>query len=486
MNPTSSQLTACSLIASALSVPSQALAQPTAEAVSPSFNSDLTLLLLYVMLALCFSFMCSIAEAVLLSITPSYIEGQKDKRPKHAAHLKRIKQDNVDRSLAAILALNTIAHTVGAIGAGAKAVAVFGNTWFGVFSAVMTLLILFVSEIIPKTIGAIYWSKLVTPTVVFVDILVLALYPFVWFSEKLTKFISHGKEVHLFSRDEFAAMARFGQQSGHINANESRIIKNLLRFGSLKITDIMTPRTVISALPENQTFIDAFNDLSQTPFSRIPLYKTDIDDISGFILRDDALLKRAQGQSTGLLKEVKRSVLTVPGSVSLSVLLERLIKERHHIAIVVDEYGGTQGLVTLEDVIETLIGVEILDETDKVEDMQSLARELWKQRVKVMNASDDTQQTNGSQPPLDRHRDQRQGTSQNEQKASPTSGRPLIFRGRNRVTQRSAAPAPGYRHRYPLRLRRSHFPPWGQTPEPPPATHSRHRAKTAGRCHPLR
>lgn len=391
MKPTPARLTACGLTAIALSVPCRAAAQAATETVSPSFNSDLTLLIIYVLLALCFSFMCSIAEAVLLSITPSYIEGQKETRPKLAAHLKRIKQDNVDRSLAAILALNTIAHTVGAIGAGAKAVAVFGSTWFGVFSAVMTLLILFVSEIIPKTIGAVYWSKLVAPTVVFVDILTLVLYPFVWFSEKLTKFVSHGKEVHLFSRDEFAAMARFGQQSGQINANESRIIKNLLRFGSLKITDIMTPRTVISALPENQTFIDAFSYLSQTPFSRIPLFKTDIDNISGFILRDDALLKRAQGQSTGVLKEVKRSILTVPGSVSLSVLLERLIKERHHIAVVVDEYGGTQGLVTLEDVIETLIGVEILDETDKVEDMQNLARELWKQRVKGMNLSESNQ-----------------------------------------------------------------------------------------------
>ena len=167
-------------------------------------NADVLLLIIYVLLALVFSFLCSIAESVLLSITPSYIEGQKEKRPKRAALLKRLKQDNVDRSLAAILTLNTIAHTVGAIGAGAKAAVVFGSTWFGLFSAVMTLLILFLSEIIPKTIGAVYWSKLIGPISIFVNTLIVVLYPIVWISEKLTKSISHEKDIHIFSRDSSA------------------------------------------------------------------------------------------------------------------------------------------------------------------------------------------------------------------------------------------------------------------------------------------
>lgn len=216
-------------------------------------NTDTLLLITYVLLAIGFSFLCSVAEAVLLSITPSYIEGQKEKRPKNAARLKRLKQDNVDQSLAAILTLNTIAHTAGAIGAGAKATVVFGSAWFGLFSAVMTLAILFFSEIIPKTIGAIYWSILVVPTVLFVQGLIVILYPIVWISEKLTKLISRGKAIHNFSRDEFIAMARLGNDSGHIHDNETRIIRNLFRYGSVKAMDVMTPRSVVFALAEGRT-----------------------------------------------------------------------------------------------------------------------------------------------------------------------------------------------------------------------------------------
>jgi len=342
------------------------------------------LLIIYVLLALGFSFLCSVAEAVLLSITPSYIEGQKLKRPQHAALLRRLKQDNVDRSLAAILTLNTIAHTVGAIGAGAQAAVVFGSAWFGLFSMVMTLTILFLSEILPKTIGAVYWSKLVGPTAFFVQSLIVTLYPIVWISERLTKFISGGKKMHIFSRDEFIAMARVGQKSGHIHDNESRIIRNLFLFGSLQVTDIMTPRTVVSALPEDVTVMDALKHITQTPFSRLPLYTIDMDHITGFVLRDDVLLKKAQDRGDEMLKSLKRDILAVPESVSLSMLLDRLLKDRQHIAIVVDEYGGTRGLVTLEDLVETLIGIEIMDERDNVEDMRVLARKLWIERAKAL------------------------------------------------------------------------------------------------------
>jgi len=347
-------------------------------------NAAAVLLIIYVLLALGFSFLCSVAEAVLLSITPSYIEGQKLKRPQHAALLRRLKQDNVDRSLAAILTLNTIAHTVGAIGAGAQAAVVFGSAWFGLFSMVMTLTILFLSEILPKTIGAVYWSKLVGPTAFFVQSLIVTLYPIVWISERLTKFISGGKKMHIFSRDEFIAMARVGQKSGHIHDNESRIIRNLFLFGSLQVTDIMTPRTVVSALPEDVTVMDALKHITQTPFSRLPLYTIDMDHITGFVLRDDVLLKKAQDRGDEMLKSLKRDILAVPESVSLSMLLDRLLKDRQHIAIVVDEYGGTRGLVTLEDLVETLIGIEIMDERDNVEDMRVLARKLWIERAKAL------------------------------------------------------------------------------------------------------
>ncbi len=347
-------------------------------------STDALLLIIYVLLALMFSFLCSVAESVLLSITPSYIEGQKERRPNYAAMLKHLRQDNVDRSLAAILTLNTIAHTVGAIGAGSKATAVFGSAWFGLFSAVMTLLILFFSEIVPKTLGAVYWSKLAGITSYFVNALILVLYPIVWISEKLTKFISRGKDIHVFSRDEFIAMAHMGAETGHIRDEESTIIRNIFQFESLRVGDIMTPRAVVFALPEDMNVIDSLEQVTQSPFSRIPLYTMHIDDISGFVLKEDVLINAAQKQSDKKLKALKRKILAVPESISLISLLEQFLKERQHIAIVVDEHGGTDGLVTLEDVIETLMGMEIMDETDDVEDMRSLARKQWKERAKAM------------------------------------------------------------------------------------------------------
>ena len=354
-----------------------------------NMSHDIVMLIAYVLLALLFSFLCSIAEAVLLSITPSYIEEQKEKNPKRAAHLKRLKQDNVDRSLAAILTLNTIAHTVGAIGAGAKATVVFGSAWFGVFSAVMTLMILFLSEIVPKTIGAIYWPKLVGPTVIFVRTLIVTLFPIVWISERMTKFISHGKNLHIFSRDEFVAMARIGEQSGHIDDNEARIIKNLFRLGSINVTDIMTPRTVITALSDDKSVADASEYVAKIPFSRIPIYERDIDNITGFVLRDDVLLRDNQQRGNELLKALRRDILIVPESVVLTGLLENFLKGRQHIAIVVDEYGGTMGLVTLEDLVETLMGLEIVDEMDTVVDMRVLARKKWEERARALGINSD-------------------------------------------------------------------------------------------------
>lgn len=347
-------------------------------------NPDLLLLLLYIGLALGFSFMCSIAEAVLLSITPSYIEAQREERPRLAALLKRLKQENVDQSLAAILTLNTIAHTVGAIGAGAKATLVFGSAWFGVFSAVMTLLILFASEIVPKTIGAVYWATLARPTALFVRALILVLYPLVWVSEKLTKLIARGRETHIFSREEFLAMSRMGEQSGLLNNKEFRVIRNLFRLDGLQARDIMTPRPVMEALPEDMPMEEAFERVTTLPFSRLPLYRTDSDDVSGFVLKDDILLEVARGRREGTVRALRRDLLVVPEMVPLSALLDQLLNDRQHIALVVDEYGGTRGLVTLEDLLETLIGIEIMDESDKVDDMRALARKLWKDRARAL------------------------------------------------------------------------------------------------------
>jgi CBS domain containing-hemolysin-like protein len=353
-------------------------------------NTDVLQLIAYVLLALGFSFLCSVAEAVLLSVTPSYIEGLKEKRPKRAALLKRLKQEKVDQALAAILTLNTIAHTVGAIGAGAKATVVFGDYWFGLFSAVMTFMILFLSEIIPKTIGAVYWARLTVPTALFVKLLMIILYPVVWLSEKLTRLIARRKSLHVFSRKEFAAMARIGEHTGHIKKSESRIIRNLFRFESIKITDIMTPRTVISAFSENMSITDVLKHVSTAPFSRLPIFGAGIDDITGFVLKDDIFVLNAQGRGDQQLKSLRRDILAVPDLISPSTLFEHFLTDRQHIAIVFDEHGGTEGLVTLEDLIETLMGMEIVDETDNVEDMRALARKKWVERAKSLGISSET------------------------------------------------------------------------------------------------
>ncbi|MEX1299791.1 MAG: hemolysin family protein [Desulfotignum sp.] len=360
------------------------------------FDSDIVGLLLYVGLALVFSFLCSMAEAVILSVTPSHIESLKEKNPRKAALLQRLKQDNVDRSLAAILTLNTIAHTVGAIGAGAKATAVFGSAWFGVFSAAMTLMILFLSEILPKTIGAVYWSSLTGPTTVFINTLIILLYPVVRLSEKLTKFIARGKTTHIFSRDEFIAMASMGERTGQIHIKESRIIRNLMRFESLKATDIMTPRTVVSALPEDMTIDASLEYIMKTPFSRLPLYKSHLDDTTGFVLKDDVLIFMAQKRGNEKIKVLKRDIMAVPSSIPLTVLFERFLAERQHIALIVSEHGGTEGLVTLEDMIETLMGMEIVDEMDNVIDMRVLARKQWMARAKAMGLEPEISETSGN------------------------------------------------------------------------------------------
>jgi len=350
----------------------------------PATNTDVIMLIVYVSLALGFSFLCSVAEAVLLSLTPSFIEGRKSKHPKQAALLKRLKQDNIDQSIAAILTLNTIAHTVGAIGAGAKASAIFGSAWFGLFSALLTLAILFLSEIVPKTIGALYWSRLAWPIALLILFLIRALYPLVWVSERLTRLISHGKQLHVFSRDEFLAMTKVGERNGQLNQKESRIIRNLFLFERFRVVDIMTPRTVMVAVNAKMSVGEIFDFVVQQPFSRLPVYQVDSDDISGFVLKTDIMLEKAQGRDSTPIHALARDLVTVPECVSLSMLLEHLLKERHHIALVVDEYGGTEGLVTLEDLVETLIGIEIMDESDKEQDMRVVARQLWQERAKKL------------------------------------------------------------------------------------------------------
>jgi CBS domain containing-hemolysin-like protein len=354
-------------------------------ALSHQDRSDaIFLLVVFVSMALVISFLCSVAETVLLSITPSYIEGLKVQKPEQAARLKLLRQEKIDRSLAAILTMNTVAHTVGAIEAGAQSAIVFGSTWVGLFSAIMTLLILFLSEIVPKTLGAVYWRKLVGITTLYIRALIVLMYPLVVVSEALTRLITRGKTAHKFSREEFLAMVGFGQKSGEIDEHESKIIQNLFRFRSLKVTDVMTPRVVITALSEDMPVSEAQKALRHCPFSRLPLYGENIDDITGFALKDKIMMYKPSGGKELTLTSFKRKLDAVPDFMLLPKLLEVFLDSRQHIAIIVNEYGGVKGLVTLEDVIETLLGMDIVDETDNVTDMRALARQQWRKRAEAL------------------------------------------------------------------------------------------------------
>jgi CBS domain containing-hemolysin-like protein len=341
------------------------------------------LLISFVLFALLFSFLCSIAEAVILSVTPAYT-AILEKQGKPSGPLLRKLKANIGQSLAAILTLNTIAHTVGAVGAGAQAVTVFGNAYLGVISAVLTLLILVFSEIIPKTLGAHHWRKLAPVTAYGLKILVWLLYPFVMLTEKLTGGLVDGASLSGFSRSEFAAMADISAEEGQLAERESAILKNLMLLRKTRVRNAMTPRTVLFSLSDQTTVREFFAKFKQLKFSRIPIYGEDPDQIHGFVLRGDLLLAQARGESARTVGEFRREMPVLPDSAPLANAFTLLLRQASHIALVVDEYGDLQGILTLEDIFETLLGLEIVDEGDEAVDMQELARVRWNQRARKM------------------------------------------------------------------------------------------------------
>lgn len=343
----------------------------------------MTLLIAYILIALLFSFLCSIAEAVLLSITPAHIALMEKEGHRSAAMLRQLKQQ-IRQPLAAILTLNTIAHTVGAAGAGAQASIVFGSTSVGVVSAVLTLLILVFSEIIPKTVGAYYWRELAPATAHLLRFLVWALYPFVLLSESLTRRLSRKAEMEGMSRSEFRAVSKLSEAEGQLSEQESTILNNLLRLHDTRVSDAMTPRPVIFTLSDQLTVETFFHKYDHTPFSRIPIYHEQPDEITGFILRKEILLAQARGNGQNLLRNYRHEMMVVAESTTLSEAFEQFLRLRTHIMLVVDEYGTIAGILTLEDLLETLLGLEIVDESDQTVDMQQLARSLWRKRAQDM------------------------------------------------------------------------------------------------------
>ena len=343
----------------------------------------MTLLLVYISIALGISFLCSVMEAVLLSITPGFVSAVAAQDPPFGNRLRALK-DDVERPLAAILSLNTIAHTVGAAGAGAQAAAVFGDAFVGVISAVLTFLILVLSEIIPKTLGAVYWRKLAKPVVWLLRPTLWIMWPLVLMARGLTRLLAPSGKRARINREEFLALTDLGVHEGVVSADDSRILKNVLQLQSLTAKDIMTPRTVLFSLPESMTVREVLDQHPDIVFSRIPVYRKNRDQVSGFVLKQDIYRYAARDEHDMTLEDFRRPVDMVDDTTPLNRLLDTFLASRNHLALVMDSYGGLRGIVTLEDLMETLLGLEIMDEVDTVEDMQAFARQQWQKRAEKL------------------------------------------------------------------------------------------------------
>lgn len=350
----------------------------------------MTLLLFFFVLSILFSFLCSIWEAVILSVTPSYVQRQVNEKTRTGQLLKEYKED-IDRPLSAILTLNTIAHTVGAIGVGAQAGEVFGENYLyigsfslsyeAIIATFMTLAILILSEIIPKTLGANNWQSMAPFTVRSIKFIMIILKPLVWLSQRITKTMKKDKGKPVLNRGDFTAMAMVGEESGVLKQQESKIIKNLLRLEKLQVKDIMTPRTVVFTSPEETTVKDFVETAGTRQFSRIPIYSGNSDNITGLVLKDEVFLRMAQGQSEKQLKELSKPVKFIQENFTLQQLFDFLVEQRVHLCVVVDEYGALAGVVSQEDLFESLLGREIMDESDRYADLRQLAKDRWEEKL---------------------------------------------------------------------------------------------------------
>ncbi|PCD86642.1 Hemolysin C [Vibrio mediterranei] len=348
------------------------------------------LLTVYIAIAIGVSFICSVLEAVLLSITPSYLAQLRQQEHPAADKLSKLKAE-LDRPLASILTLNTIAHTIGAATAGAQAAKVFGSQWLGVFSAVLTLGILVLSEIVPKTIGATYWRQLAPTAATILRWMVWALTPFVWFSEQITKRLARGHEAPKM-RDELSAMAMLAKESGEFAEGESNILNNILNIQDIPVTQVMTPRPVVFRVAAEMTINEFLDQHKETPFSRPLVYSQQKDNILGFVHRLELFKLQQQGSGEKQLGSVMRPIHVLFNTIMLPKAFEQMMAARLQIAMIVDEYGTIQGIITLEDIFEHLLGQEIVDEADKTTDMQELAYqrwEHWKEKHSMIDGSDD-------------------------------------------------------------------------------------------------
>ena len=339
----------------------------------------MTLLFVYLAVAIGVSFLCSILEAVLLSVTPSFIETTQMDQPRAGGMLSKVKE-RLDESLSSILILNTFAHTMGAAGVGSQAIQVFGVKWETLIAVLLTLAILYFSEIIPKTLGATFWRQLAIPSAFIIAWLVRLVYPLVWISTRLTRLFGRNKEE--ITREEIIALASLGLRDGTLASQENEYLANILKLREIRTEEVLTPRSVVHMLPDNLTVTEALDQAKTSQFTRMPVYGENIDDIKGKVIRSDLFEAERSGHGSDPISKFARPLIRVSEKLPVQQLLDLFIKNRAHLFLVEDEFGQTSGIVTLEDAIETLLGREILDESDTVEDMQELARGKYRKRLR--------------------------------------------------------------------------------------------------------
>jgi len=349
----------------------------------------LTLLLVYVATALVVSFVCSILEAVLLSITPSYLAVLDNEKHRTAGRMRALKEE-IDRPLAAILSLNTIAHTVGAAGAGAQAAKVFGEAKVGIFSAALTFIILIATEIVPKTLGATHWKRLAPLVTRVVRFLMIVMWPLVKLAEWITKLLAPKDPEPIVSRDEISALADAATNEGVVEAGESRLVRSLLRFAMLRVCDVMTPVEHVVTLNE-ESLVGEDREPPPLPFSRIPLCRKTAhgEEYTGYILKTDVLQHAAESAPVTSVIEKRRDLIFISDTMPLPEIFDCMVERREHIAMARNDKGEPTGLVTMEDIIETLLGLEIFDEVDDAERIQRAARNYWHERARRLGRISD-------------------------------------------------------------------------------------------------
>ena len=339
------------------------------------------------LISIALSALCSTLEATLLSTPLSYITGLEEQGVRGAARLKKLKQ-SPDRPISAILCLNTIANTVGASIVGSLVYEVYGDAIVGIFSTIFTLAILIFSEIIPKTIGTSYWRRLAIPASAIINGMIFIAFPLVWILEHLTRLISSKSTQISVSREDISAMVSVATEEEVIEKEEKKMIQNLLKLDEITAHEIMTPSTVVE-MAEGAMTIKEFYD-SDLTHSRILVYDDDNSDyVIGYVLRQTVLEKMAEDKFSTTIRDISRPILSFPEDEPVGNIWESLLAKKEHVSVIIDEYGTFRGIVTLEDVIETMLGQEIVDETDEVVDMQEYAKEQWEKAQKDIEKVED-------------------------------------------------------------------------------------------------